>query len=247
MTTPWYEDPITQAHGVGGEQGVDFGTPYGTPLTAILGGTVQAVDCSVPWRCEVDISTQINGQSYIESFLHVDQPMVTPGESIGAGSEIGLSGGQLAGGVHPDSPSVSTGPHTEFDLFRGTSPWQNPIDPTAIAQGGPIAGSGGPSNPIGNLPIIGGIVGAGLQAGSQAASGGLNINFNPWGGFQSAIGGTFSSLGNWTHDRAVPFVGANVIALVVAAAILLVIFGTGQGQGGQQQGGPSLPAILPIE
>lgn len=148
----WWQYPITQAHGENGEQGVDFGVPFHTPLTPILPGQVQRIDCSSGWRCEIDILTSYQGQQAIESFLHVDQPMVSVGEQVNTGTVLGLSGGQLSGGSNPDSSQFSTGPHTEFDIFMGNKPWQNAIDPTSLARGGPQAGSGGNG-------LIGGLTG----------------------------------------------------------------------------------------
>lgn len=163
---PWNQYPITQAHGVNGEQGVDFGVPFHTPLTPILPGQVQRVDCSTGWRCEIDILTSYQGQNFIESFLHIDQPMVSAGQSVNTNTILGLSGGQTSGGLNPDDPNFSTGPHTEFDMFRGTVPWRNAIDPTALAQGGPRAGSGGDNS---SLPVVGGI-----QDGFQALANALD-------------------------------------------------------------------------
>lgn len=246
----WWQDPITQAHGVNAEQGVDLGTPFHTPLSEILGGTVQRVDCAVPWACEIDVSTMVQGQSYVEGYLHVDSPFVAPGQVLTPGQEIGLSGGEitpLPGAQHVDSPNVSTGPHVEYDLWRGTSPWQSPIDPTATVQAGPGVGGPGPSGPGG---LIGGIIsvitgGAGTAAGNAAAAGqlpGLNVVVDPFGSLGQQVGGSFSSLGNWVHDRAVPFAGANLVALAVAAIVIVIIFGTGE----RQSGGGGMPIPVPV-
>jgi murein DD-endopeptidase MepM/ murein hydrolase activator NlpD len=232
----WWQGPITQAHGENDEQGVDLGTPFHTPLTEILGGTVQAVNCGVGWGCEIDVSTIFQGQPYIEGYLHVDQPLVSPGQALSPGQQVGLSGGEitaLPGAQHIDSPEFSSGPHVEYDLWRGNSPWQNAIDPTGVVQAGPV-GAGGPSG--GQLPgpvqsIISILTGgAGAVAAQTPASQlpGLNIVLDPFGNLGQQIGSSFSGFGNWIHDRAVPFAGANVIALAVAAAVILVLLGTGQ-------------------
>lgn len=245
----WWQDPITQAHGVSGEQGVDLGTPFHTPLDEILGGTVQAVNCGVGWGCEIDVATQFQGQSYVEGYLHVDQPLVSPGQQLAPGQEIGLSGGEitaLPGAQHIDSPQFSTGPHTEYDLWRGTSPWQNAIDPTAVVQAGP--GVGGPSGTGGQLPgpvqaIISIVTGGAGAAAAQTPTSqlpGLNVVLDPFGGLGQQVGAGASSLGNWIHDRAVPFAGANVIALAVAVAVILILLGTGQ-----QRSSP-MPIPVPV-
>lgn len=256
----WWQDPITQAHGVNGEQGVDLGTPFHTTLTEILGGTVQRVDCSDPWACEIDVSTVLNGQSFVEGYLHVDDPFVTPGQVLTPGETIGLSGGEITsmpGAQHIDSPNVSTGPHTEYDLWRGSSPWQGAIDPTAIVQAGP--GVGGPSSSsdgssaqntldliLSLFPGLAKLANPNVQQAGQQASGALsglvNINVDPFGALGQQVTGVGSSLGSWIHDRAVPFAGANVLALIVAAAVILIIFGTGD----RQSGGSPVPMPVPV-
>jgi murein DD-endopeptidase MepM/ murein hydrolase activator NlpD len=235
MTTPWWQTPITQAHGQNGEQGVDFGTPFHTPITAILPGTVQRVDCAVPWRCEIDIATTYQGQRFTESFLHIDQPSVSVGQQVSGGSLLGLSGGQLSGGSNPDSPNVSTGPHIEFDMFRGAAPWSGAIDPTALARGGPQGGGPG----ICDVPVVGGIVCLPVQAGvqtTQAAGdvasglGSLAQALNPATALQS-LSGAVTGKSN-IHDFLLRG------ALVIGGIVLLgmAIFALIQSQPAVQEG-----------
>lgn len=219
----WWEAPITQAHGVAGEQGVDFGVGFHTPITAILGGIVQRVLCDVGWRCEVDVATQYQGRPATESFLHIDQPAVSVGQSLAPGDLIGLSGGQLSGGSNPDSPQYSSGPHVEFDLFQGGA-WQNPIDPTALARGGPEGGTGG--NPLANVPILGGVFAAGQAQGQALSTGqGLGAIAGALAGLPASIGhGLADATAAGFHDIGV-FAGNQVVPLIVALVVALILFG----------------------
>ena len=116
----WYDYPVTQAHGVSGEQGIDIGTPFHTPITAIDPGTVDKTMFG-PFGGLIEVLTG-RGNEY---YLHEDAIDVAKGQQVAAGQELGLSGGQLAGGAHPAQPAFSSGPHTEFDVFSGKA-WASP-------------------------------------------------------------------------------------------------------------------------
>ncbi len=229
MTTPWYDFPITQAHG-GAEQGVDYGVPFHTPLTALLPGVVQRVLTGIGWGAEVDISTVYQGRPVTESFLHVDQPAVQVGQQLSVGSLIGLSGGQTSGGVNNDWAPYSTGPHTEFDLFQG-APWQNPLDPTAFVAS---FASGGPqSNPVYNIPVLGGLIqatspsailGTAQQAVNSGQAGLASIGVGI-ASIPASIGhGLAGAVGAGVHDIAA-FARNQAVPLIVALVVALVIFG----------------------
>jgi hypothetical protein len=215
---PWWSYPVTQAHGVNAETGVDLGTPFHTPLTALLPGVVQQVLCDVGWRCEVDIATSWQGQPAVEAFEHVDVPLVRPGQSVAVGQEIGLSGGQLAGGANPDSPAYSSGPHTEFNVFLGTQPWRNPIDPTAFVKSAGTGG-GGPSgplpggalNPVNDAAWVASQVAQGLQQGLVGA-----VTTAGHGLADAAVAG-LQDVGIWLSNHLVPF--------LVAVVVVMVLFG----------------------
>lgn len=147
MVRPWYGFNITQGFGANGEKGVDLGTPYGTPITALYGGTVLWAG-RTQWSCgssggEVTILCNVPGYGLLTSYyLHLDSVAVKPGDKVPQGSVIGHSGGQLKGGNWPvvNCPSkgdvFSNGPHTEFGF---NAPWVSGpgknIDPTfAILQ-----------------------------------------------------------------------------------------------------------------
>jgi murein DD-endopeptidase MepM/ murein hydrolase activator NlpD len=212
----WWEAPITQAHGVNGEQGVDLGTSYGTPITDILGGVVKAVNCAVGWRCEVDVATTYQGQQVTESFLHIDQPAVAAGQRLSPGDLVGLSGGQTSGGINNDDPNFSTGPHVEYDIFGGAA-WQNPIDPTAVARGGPSG--------VSQLPIIGGLVSGvqGAAGAAQAAAQGPSAVAGAIAGLPASVGhglagalsASIHNVGVWAHNQVIPLMVALVVALVI--------------------------------
>lgn len=104
------------------ERGNDVGMPFHTAITDILGGTV--TDASYhPWGGQVGVLTSLPGYgSFIEYFQHLDtiDPAVQTGASLSPGQLIGLSGGQLSGGLHPNDPQFSSGPHVEFGI---NAPW----------------------------------------------------------------------------------------------------------------------------
>lgn len=147
MGQAWYTFPISQAHGVNGEQGVDLATPFHTPITALYAGTVRWAG-RTQWSCgssggEVTIVCNVPGVGVMTSYyLHLDTTDVNVGDTVRAGQQIGLSGGQLSGGQWPvvNCPSqgdiYSTGPHSEFGFNASwvSGPGHN-IDPTfAITQ-----------------------------------------------------------------------------------------------------------------
>lgn len=157
---PWWTFGITQRHGQNGEQGVDIGTPFHTPLVNVFGGFVQSASYG-PWGGDVKIAIA-GAPGYTEEFLHPDQLLVQVGQYVSPGQIIGLSGGQNVGGSHPASTRFSSGPHTEFDIAQnGTY-----LDPTSVVQR--LAGIG---TAIGASPIV---------AAQDAASAGVSAAQQPW-------------------------------------------------------------------
>lgn len=146
MGQPWYGFNITQGYGVHGEKGVDLGTPFHTPITALYAGTVRWAG-RTEWSNgtssggEVTIVCNVPGYGIKTSYyLHLDVVYVKPGDTVNQGDVIGLSGGQLSGGnwpvVNKGNIILSTGAHTEFGF---NAPWVSgpgsQIDPTfAILQ-----------------------------------------------------------------------------------------------------------------
>lgn len=133
----WYNFPITQAYNPGVEQGVDIGTPFHTPITAPYGGTV-VVSNYQTWGGDVGVNVNLPGVGQVvEYFQHLDQNLVSVGDVIQPGQLIGLSGGQLTGGLHP-ATTGSTGPHTEFGFGPEWIPGSKNFDPTPYLQGGSV-------------------------------------------------------------------------------------------------------------
>lgn len=150
MAQPWYMYGITQKFGQNGENGVDLGTPFRTPITALYAGTVRWAG-RTQWQCgssggEVTIVCNVPGQGTLTSYyLHMDSVTVKQGDQVPQGALIGYSGGQLSGGNWPVVncykngrlvTQYSTGPHLEFGF---NAPWVSGpgrnIDPTfAITQ-----------------------------------------------------------------------------------------------------------------
>lgn len=136
---PWYLYPIsmsfgaTEGNGVSTEKGVDLGVPYHTPITPLFPGTVRSV-ATGPYGQEVDVTGLLNGQQVTASYVHLDEALVSQGQPVGLGTELGISGGQNSGGFHPASPAYSSYPHIEFSLWpSGTSPYGGqPYNPMAF-------------------------------------------------------------------------------------------------------------------
>lgn len=233
--TPWWQDPVTQGYNPPVEPGQDIGTPYHTPVTALLPGTVAGVSYG-GFGARVDVLTA-QGDVY---YQHLDTVAtgVRKGAAVTAGEDIGLSGGQLFGGQLPNSPLNSTGPHIEVGQVIGGQP-VNPgaliaAGPQLSAQSGTGYGSGGPV-PTGGKPLTN-------ADGSPAAGGGLvNINFpDPIAGLRDWIGsGLNQAKANLTSGQG--FVGQNIVPLAVAAVIVLIVLGSGQ----KTQSAPA-PQIIPV-
>lgn len=146
MGQSWFRYNITQSFGQNGEKGVDLGTPFHTPITALFAGTVRQSG-RTQWSCgssggQVTIVTNIPGYGVLTSYyLHLDTANVAVGDAVAVGQVIGLSGGQTNGGNWPveNCPQrgiiYSTGPHTEFGF---NAPWVSGpgsnIDPTWAIQ-----------------------------------------------------------------------------------------------------------------
>lgn len=170
MATPWYAFPITQAHGQHGEKGVDLGTPFHTPITALFAGTVR-FSGRTEWSSggssggEVTIVCNVPGVGLLTSYyLHTDINYVKESDTVQAGQLIALSGGQLSGGNWPvqntKDTTFSYGPHTEFGF---NAPWVSGpghlIDPTPYilaAKGGRLPNT----NPDGTASFGAGAIGA---------------------------------------------------------------------------------------
>ena len=94
----------------------DIGIPVGTPLFAMTSGTVTTASSAGifpedPNRCGTMVKIAgVDGATY--TYCHLSQLAVAPGQVVGAGTPIGLSGGQ------PGAPGAgnTTGPHLHLGV-----------------------------------------------------------------------------------------------------------------------------------
>lgn len=132
MASPWYAYGVTQgfhwtpatpkAH-----SGIDLGMPLGTPLTALLPGTIISAGME-PWGGQVNIQSSWPGIGpIVVSYLHASKLLAGAGASVKPGQIVALSG-------EPPSPQYGNGPHCHFEVSTGTQP--------------PYMGHVGPSSPI---------------------------------------------------------------------------------------------------
>ena len=227
----WWQDVVTQAFNPPVEPGQDIGTPFGTPVTALPAGTVKSIS-SGGFGERIDLNT---GPSTVTYYQHLDQiaPGLAAGSQITAGQLLGDSGGQLYGGMSPNSPANSTGPHIEVGQLVGGQP----VNPSALIAAGPQVGIGGG----GGSSASGGGTHPTSPTGSGGGGGLVNINFpDPIAALRDWIGSglnqTKSNLSGGTG-----FIADNIIPLAVAALIILVILGAGGGNKSQ-----AAPQIIPI-
>jgi len=233
---PWYLDPISKSFNGGTEKGVDLKVPFHTPITPLFPGTVTGVKTG-PYGQEVDVAGVLNGQRVTASYVHLDQALVGVGQQVGQNSELGVSGGQLSGGLHPASPAYSSGPHIEFSLWpQGTTPYGGtPYNPMQFIQG--IQASQGASlagmDTSASLSAQGGLSALqnllsllGSTPGSQASqSGGTLINIQPpdiAGGLRSAgnsLLGVFGGVGTDARAKLRDLLWR--VGLIVVALILI--------------------------
>lgn len=113
--------PITKDYNPPDEYGIDFGTPYHSPIHAPFGGIVEYAG-NTRWGDGSSSGGLVVLRSFLpgsripvgQYFLHLDTINVQKGKLVQPGELIGLSGGQNSGGSMPASPKWSTGPHTEW-------------------------------------------------------------------------------------------------------------------------------------
>jgi len=158
---PWYCNAFGESYGQSyqgsTEHGQDLNEPFHTNIFTPLGGVV--TDTSYHgWGGQVGILTQVPGLGKVVEYIqHLDviDPNVKVGSPIAAGQSVGLSGGQLSGGSHPNLPQYSSGPHIEFGFdapwVAGVQPGMpqfpntNPVGFLNQLRTGQVSGSGGSS------------------------------------------------------------------------------------------------------
>lgn len=175
--------PITQNYGVNGEQGVDIGTPFGTPVALPYSGTISKLGY-YGWGGEVDVQSTIPGLGNVQQYvLHLDQIAngLGVGSTIQAGQNIGISGGQNYGGNHPAQAQFSSGPHIEYGIKTPNGGTVNPL--TVLGTGSNSSNNNDPfwfldpyqvgqhAVPIAqNIPVVSGAIQAANGAGQTAVS-----------------------------------------------------------------------------
>ena len=123
-------------------QGVDIAVPKGTPIHAAAAGTVVRVRCNAiapngsNYGCDRDGSPSVKGCGWYVDILHaggfvtrychqVRQPLVTVGQQVAPGQQIGWSG----------STGNSSGPHLHFETHINSDSSKNgAVDPVRFMQ-----------------------------------------------------------------------------------------------------------------
>ena len=104
--------------------GVDIANGADVPIVAAANGVVIRSYYSSSYGNAVLISHYINGQTYTTLYAHMETRMVSSGQTVGKGQQIGIMG----------NTGRSTGQHLHFELHRGE--WNvgktNAINPVGI-------------------------------------------------------------------------------------------------------------------
>ena len=132
----WFNAPVWQGFlyspsNPSGHSGVDLGMPIGTPLTALIPGTVISENEHLPWGGQINIQSDYPGVGQIViSYLHTSKNTKKAGDVVKAGQIVAYSGEPTAQYSLNGKPV----PHLHFEVSRGNQP--------------PYMGHNGPSNPI---------------------------------------------------------------------------------------------------
>jgi murein DD-endopeptidase MepM/ murein hydrolase activator NlpD len=96
----------------GTHNGVDFGTPIGTPVMAALSGTVQETNEGAVQNCQYGkwvLIKHANGLSTL--YAHLSQIQVTKGQEVTTGQTIAFSG----------MTGYATGPHLHLTVYNSSA------------------------------------------------------------------------------------------------------------------------------
>ncbi|KKI89220.1 hypothetical protein WQ54_27015 [Bacillus sp. SA1-12] len=103
----------TRVHPVTGQTklhaGIDIANSTGTPIVAAASGTVIRSNYSSSYGNVVYISHKINGQVFTTVYAHMNSRLVSSGQSVSKGEQIGTLG----------TTGRSTGPHLHFEIHKG--------------------------------------------------------------------------------------------------------------------------------
>jgi len=169
---------------------VNVAAPSGTPITALLPGTVSGVNsiggAIPPYGAVVTIKLQtpINSLATHTAYLHLRSvaPNITPGTFVNSGDIIGYSGGTSPAGSQPAYPGFAL---YNGDYYGQGSAWnlmtqQNvtgPLNPLPILQG-QAAGTLNPANPSQPAPNIVQAVGQSVQQAWLSSVEPLIVNYS---------------------------------------------------------------------
>ena len=184
---PWYMYPFVAAIGTPDPYGgfpkpdVNVQAPAGTPITALLPGTVSGVNsiggAIPPYGAVVTVKLQtpINNLATHTAYLHLARvaPNITPGQWVNSGDVIGYSGGVKPAGSQPAYPGFAL---YNGDYYGQGAAWnlmtlQNvtgPLNPLPILQGA-ATGNLNPANPGQPAPNV-----------LQAAGSGISSTVSGW-------------------------------------------------------------------
>ena len=141
--------PITQLFGENpdfykkfgfpGHNGIDYGIPNGTPISAAAAGVVAAVSFeNGGYGNYVKLSHKDGAKTYYTYYAHLASAAVSAAQKVRAGDVIG----------HSNNTGASTGPHLHFGLkIDGQSPaYKGYVDPMPyFSSGGVDTDTGQPS------------------------------------------------------------------------------------------------------
>jgi murein DD-endopeptidase MepM/ murein hydrolase activator NlpD len=120
-TSPVSAHPISAEYGIPGSwaaghhTGVDFAVPSGTTVWSVGPGTVVQAEYVGDYGNAVLV---LMTDGYYALYAHLSEISVEPGETVEAGTQLGLSG----------STGRSTGPHLHFEI-RTTPVYGSDVDP----------------------------------------------------------------------------------------------------------------------
>lgn len=97
----------------GMHHGVDLAAPPGTPVHAVLAGTVRRAG----WRGEYGLAVEIeHAAGWRTVYAHLEEMRVKPGQRVDKGAVIGTVG----------ATGNATGPHLHLEVRRGDT-WYDPL------------------------------------------------------------------------------------------------------------------------
>ncbi|MCY0931983.1 peptidoglycan DD-metalloendopeptidase family protein [Streptomyces sp. H27-H1] len=113
---------------LGFHTGIDYAAPQGTPVSAVVDGTVRSAGVNGAFGNQVVVEHQVTvdgkNQTRYSSYSHLSRIDVQPGDRVDAGTQVGLVG----------STGRSTGPHLHFEVGTAADTYSSHTDPGAFLQ-----------------------------------------------------------------------------------------------------------------